>query len=198
MLLWSWKKYPEALLQSPVHFLWTDSYLSLMRALLPAYIRHMLKARPLIHVAEPGAREDCAGQYLKTSQSRAFRGCLFAGRCAPCSRYHWSNPVGLDSPVGNGDKPIEGAQLTFFLFLWCWCYFVFQTRAVCWPLLLAALLSQGSLRIFLFPLQPFSTLLLWCPQRIWINIAVTRKGTLGMILFLSFTMILEKTLNWEQ
>lgn len=63
-----------------------DSYPSLMRTLLPVYIRRMLKARPLICFAEPGAREDSAGEYLKTGKRRAFRGCLFAGLCTPCSR----------------------------------------------------------------------------------------------------------------
>lgn len=173
-----------------------DRYPSLMRTLIPVYIRHALKAKP-IHFAEPGAREDCAEQYLKTGKSRGLRGCPSVGHCALYSRYRWSSPEGLDSAVTNGDRPVEGA-LIFLILLWCWSYFVFQASAACGPLLLAALVTWASLRVFLFPLQPFSTLLLWCPQRIWINIAATRKGTLGMILFLLFTMILEKTSNWEQ
>lgn len=86
-----------------------DRYPGVMRTLLPLYIKHMLKARPLIHFSKPGAREDCAGQYLTL-----------------CSRYHWSSPVGLDLAVTNGDKPIERVQLRVFL-LWCWYYFVFLT-----------------------------------------------------------------------
>lgn len=154
VLLWSWKRYPEALLQPLFFYDQIETYPSLMKTLLPLCIRHMLKARSLIH-SEPVLEKAVP----KTWQEQSFQRLPFPWPLWSVLQAPLEQSNGTGSRYHKWGQSNRGSTASVVN---CCGVVLLCLPDKCCMLTIAACSTacQASLRMFLFPLQPFSTLLL--------------------------------------